>query len=883
MMPLLEKLNPFKRWKARKSDASDEALYEVFRSKYEAFKALLDSNAELSNIIADIEEKLCGHEIFGMSYVRSQSARASFHTFRMVDNMNKLSGGKHAALFDVLGGINEKIKAELSRRKEVPMTEHVLPYSRIDRTMVDWVGGKSANLGEVLNGAKLPVPEGFAITTYAFASYLAHNKLIDEINKRTMEIDPNAPDTINIASEEIQRLIISGQAPPDLEDAIASAYEDLANRLKTLNPSRRDSLPRVSMRSSAIGEDSELSYAGQYLSLLNVLPDRLIQSYKFIIASLYTPRAISYRLSKGVRDEDVAMSVACLEMVESVASGVMYTRHPFDMLNDNIIIDAVWGLGPYAVDGHITPDSYTVAKEDTLTALDVRVARKPVQLVSDPDGGLKEIPVPPEMMERPCLSPDQIKTLAGWGVRLEEHYHHVQDVEWALDVEGRLMVLQTRPLRDASSGNKCVEDASPVLSQYPLLLENGIAAFPGVGCGPVHHVHSESDLADFPDGAVLVAKHSSPTFVIVMRRAEAIVADSGSVTGHMASLSREFGVPTLLDARTATSIPEGTVVTVDAYSGRVYEGRVPELLALKTERESHMENAPVFKTLKNVAGLIVPLRLVDPKSPEFAPASCTTLHDIMRLVHEFSYVEMFQISDLFSGKSGWAVKLDASIPLDLHIIDLGGGLVEDAGEKGTVAPEEVVSIPFHAVLEGMLHEDLRASRPRPVQLGGFFSVMSEQMFSNTYAAERFGDRSYAIVSDKYLNFSSRVGYHYSVLDAYCGRTINKNYISFSFKGGAADEVRRSRRVRAIATILAELDFSVDVKGDRVQARFQKYECAKIRERLDIIGRLLIFTRQMDMLMTSEESVPAIAKSFLAGDYNLEHSLAPGAGNADAGH
>jgi len=135
--------------------------------------------------------------------------------------------------------------------------------------------------------------------------------------------------------------------------------------------------------------------------------------------------------------------------------------------------------------------------------------------------------------------------------------------------------------------------------------------------------------------------------------------------------------------------------------------------------------------------------------------------------------------------------------------------------------------------------------------------------------ERFGDRSYAIISDKYLNFSSRVGYHYSVLDAYCGATVNKNYITFSFKGGAADDVRRNRRVRAIAIVLMGLDFSVEVKGDRVDARLQKYDSPVIQEKLDQIGRLLIFTRQMDMLMTSEAGVEAVAQKFLRGNYGLD--------------
>jgi pyruvate,water dikinase len=169
----------------------------------------------------------------------------------------------------------------------------------------------------------------------------------------------------------------------------------------------------------------------------------------------------------------------------------------------------------------------------------------------------------------------------------------------------------------------------------------------------------------------------------------------------------------------------------------------------------------------------------------------------------------------------------------------------------------------------MLHEDVQSRKPRPIELGGFLSVMREQMLSPNNIPDRFGDRSYAILSDKYLNFSSRIGYHYSVLDCYCGETVNKNYITFSFKGGAADEIRRNRRARAIGAIFEALDFKVEVREDRIDARLMKYERGVIEAKLDMVGRVLQYTRQMDMLMKSEASVEALAKCFLEGNYHLD--------------
>jgi pyruvate,water dikinase len=873
----METLNLFReiyrKFKGRRAGPARDELAAAFRFRYACFKDLLDSNTQLLNIIADLEEKLKGQQLFGMSYVRSQAARAAFHAFRMIKSLDVLSGHKYPVLYGVLERINEKIKERLGEKKELPLTDLVLPLSRVDKDMVDWVGGKNANLGEALK-IGLPIPEGFAITTRAYADFLAYNDLVDEVNKRKMDIDPQDPHTVKQVSDDIQKLIIGAQVPAALATAILEAYKRMQATLSGEAP------VRVSVRSSAIGEDSELSFAGQYLTILNVPEDQLIPAYKKILASLYTPRAISYRLNKGIRDEDIAMSVVCLQMVDAVASGVMYSHHPFNVRDDNLLISAVWGLGPYAVDGVITPDTYRVAKAD-LTILEQKVSFKAVQLVAKPEAGLQEIPVPMEQQDQPCLSPDQGKVLAEYGIRLEEHYQGPQDVEWALDRQGRLLVLQSRPLRLMTTSGEALQEI-PAVAGYPVLVEGGAAAFPGVGCGPAFVVHGDEDLLNFPDGAVLVAKHSSPKFVMAMSKAQAIVTDSGSISGHMASLSREFAIPTLLDTGVATqTIDAGRLITVDAYACRVYEGQVPELLELRQGRESYLKDTPVYETLRQVAESILPLHLVDPKSPEFTPEFCQSLHDLGRLVHELSYTEMFKISDLVSAREGYAMKLEAPIPLDLYLIDLGGGLAESDIQSHKVTVAQVTSAPLQALLKGMLHEEVRGREPRPIQLSGLLSVMREQMLAAPNVEGRFGDRSYAIISDKYLNFSSRVGYHYSVLDAYCGQTMNKNYITFSFKGGAADDTRRERRVRAIAIVLMGLDFAVEVKGDRVDARLQKYERAVIADKLDLIGRLLIFTRQLDMLMTSETSVEAVAKNFLKGNYGLDMETIVGAETAGA--
>jgi pyruvate,water dikinase len=244
----------------------------------------------------------------------------------------------------------------------------------------------------------------------------------------------------------------------------------------------------------------------------------------------------------------------------------------------------------------------------------------------------------------------------------------------------------------------------------------------------------------------------------------------------------------------------------------------------------------------------------------------------MRLLHERSYGEMFTLSDMASGESGLAMRLRAQTGLDLYVIDLGGGVEPEALKRRMLRPEDVVSRPFGALLGGLVLDEEQMSTPRPVQVKGLLSVMGQQMIQNPGAdGQRFGDRSYAIISDKYLNFSSRVGYHYGVLDCYCGRTESKNYITFSFKGGAADDLKRARRARAIGLILEGLGFSVEVTGDRVVGRLHKRDTEETLEKLWLMGKLLQFTRQTDMLMVDEKSVRDMADCFLSGRYVLNGS------------
>jgi pyruvate, water dikinase len=265
---------------------------------------------------------------------------------------------------------------------------------------------------------------------------------------------------------------------------------------------------------------------------------------------------------------------------------------------------------------------------------------------------------------------------------------------------------------------------------------------------------------------------------------------------------------------------------------------------------------------------IAPLNLIDPKKENFAPQGCQTLHDIIRFCHEMAMQEMFRISDHVRRERTIAVPLRVQLPLNIYLIDLGGGLQSDFCDK-TARREDVICRPLKALLQGMSHEGVDWSNDVGVQWSGLASVLAQSMIRDPLAEGKMGGPNYALVSQHYLNFSSRLGYHFATIDTYCGPVVNDNYITFSFKGGAADIGRRSRRATLIAKILKQLGFKTEIRGDMVRGQLKKYECSVIQEKLDMVGRLLGSMRLLDMVLSDDGHIDWYVQEFFSGNYTFQ--------------
>lgn len=448
---------------------------------------------------------------------------------------------------------------------------YVVPFEKLRKSDAIIVGGKNANLGELIS-IGIPVPPGFAITAEAYKAYIEYNNLSSKIFELLSKIDVMDSVFLEKTSSQIRRLIESGEIPDDVKREIIEAYRELGRKIGKENPS-------VAVRSSATAEDlPNASFAGQQETYLFVEgEEKLLKYVKKCFSSLYTPRAITYRRMKGFDDRKVYLSVGVQKMVNSKASGVIFTLDPVTGDEDVIVIEGTFGVGETIVQGRVRPDQFVVDKK-SLTILKERISQKSRMAIrassNESEGLIKEVPIPEEMREKPCITRDQVIMLAKYAIEIENHYGIPMDIEWALDSEdNRLYILQARPETVWSQRIKIEKPAKIKATATPIL--KGLPASPGVTSGVARVILDVKDAHQLQTGEILVTHMTSPDWGPTLKKAKAIITNSGGITCHAAIVSRELGIPCIVGTVNATSvIKTGQVITVDATHGVVYDGEV---------------------------------------------------------------------------------------------------------------------------------------------------------------------------------------------------------------------------------------------------------------------------------------------------------------------
>ncbi len=828
-----------------------QILRVSMREKFVCFRTIGAANDAFLRRLAGLQERLNGPGLLRANMLVSEAEALSTHIRSMVESLVAMTGKRYEGLSIRYEALDREINRQIPKLHLPGSGPMVVWLSDPAALQPEIVGPKAARLAEVALNTGLRVPPFFSISAYGYRLFMEASGIQDIVRSKLDSLDVHQSSSIKSFSDAIGHAFAEACLPDALERELMESY----HRLVASQPGIG-----VAVRSSAVVEDAESSFAGQFESILNVGEAELTRAYKDVVASTYRHEALKYAIARGYLSEDIAMPVLVMTMVQPVASGVAFSRCPDQP--DSALITAIPGLAQAADTGRVIPDTFFTSIEAP-----VRIERLPgkwdFSLRCASGGGLMELSENASSSRTPALREEQVLDVSRIALALEQYFGSPQDVEWALDENNTLVVIQARPLHPAPS--KAAPRASmPAVEGYRILAR-GVRASGGVASGPIYHLANLQASEVVPEGVILCVPTTSPRLAGVMERVQGIIAATGSPTGHMATVAREFEIPCIVGVENAhLALPQGTIVTLDADARIVYEGEVRERLLTEARADVLSRHTnPVRESLQKLLEMVAPLTLPEPDASTFSPDYCRTLHDIARYVHQKSMVEMFDLDTFPSQERRAARRLLWRAPMELLLLDLGGGIADGAGHA--VPVDQIKSTALLALLEGMTDPRLRWAGPVGFDLKGFMSVVVHSAADD----QRYGKPIYCICARDYVHFASRLAYHFATVDSLCGQSVNENYVRFLFFGGAAVASRREWRAHLLATVLRCNGFVVKQEGDRVEALLAKRHAEQIEEALVMLGRLMVASRQLDMVIESQAAADALAQAFLSGDYAFE--------------
>ncbi len=841
--------------RGNKTIETPETVAGRVRARYASFRDLLALNNESLELMARLQEDL--QYVPPRRDVLGDRVPTIFDRVReVVAALQRLTGVRFETLTSALNGQQHEIERYSAALEELVHPRLSTWLSEVNARSENDTGSKAAMLGEVRNKLGLPVPDGFVLTTESYRQYCGI-PLWTEIRDAIHNLDLNDLENLRRVSQELTRKAMECPLPRTVEVAITGRVETLLKHGGTL-----------AVRSSAKGEGGERSGAGQYLSLLNVRPEQAIDAFRRVVAARFHERALFYRLSTGQREVDNPMAVLFIPMIPARAAGIMYTRDPADPKSRGLWITATRGLGLEIASGRLPADLFVVSRARPHSVLERNIVHKDEQFVLDEKGGVASIPLLPGAQDEPSLQEGELHTLAEWGVNIEEHFQAPQDIEWVLDQNRRLWVIQTRALVNAE-----IAPAKPrSRPKTEPVVEGGRSVCPGRTSGNVFLVDDGQSIAAVPSGAIVFLRKPSPEIVEVFPRIAGLVAEWGNVTGHAAALLREFRIPSVFQMPGIFSrLANGEPVSLDAVQCCLYRGT----LWPPVRREAEIIERYGQKSADPIGTRLLTLNLLDPSATNFRPSGCKSAHDVLRFCHEKAIEAMFEVNDaeLEHGPHS-SRKLQSALPLNVLVMDLGGGIDPGLADARSVKPEQIVSRPFRALWSGITHPGVSWTRDMPASFSDLASVLGSSLGPKDSGMRPLGERSYLLVADEYMNLNSRLAYHYSLVDTCLSENPGNNYISFRFEGGGATRQRRSLRACFLESCLQRYGFQVDRRTDLVNAWFRKAPADQTAERLNILGRLLACSSQLDMYMTSREVMNWFVQQFLEGNYSFQATSQP---------
>ena len=783
------------------------------RRKYHYFLRVIAKNSRCHELMATLQEMALQRPPPELNKVRAVYNELSSDFLDLITDFKELSPTDHGKLSVLYKKIDNYCRYVLSSSLHNSSPPYCLDTEEMDSGRMGLIGGKAQGIVALID-AGVRVPKSLFVTINAFWRLVDREGIYDRIMDALSTIESSDVASIRQASERIKVLLETIQVPHEI-------LAEIHSRIHGLGPGP------YAMRSSACYEDAEFSFAGQYKTVLNCEREDIANAYLEIIKSKYAANAIWYRINAGLSDEETPMGVILMEMICPAVSGVAYTMDPENMDMESLRISFVEGGGDKLVGGRVKP-------------VDLVVPRGSVE-----KGQMK-------YGETPFVTIQKMDELVRQVLSIEAYFNGVpQDVEWCISKDGELYILQTRPLLLRSDQGE--GDPGFGLEQHHgHIVEGGDIVSPGCVHGKAFVIKGVKDLDRVPFGSILVAVNALPEYSQIIGRIIGIIAEKGAITSHLATVAREFKVPSLFGVKGITGLlSSGDLITLCSSERRIYMGKathVCERLKKKDEGENPL-SLPIYKRINALLSLVVPLGLKDTQDSAFRPEGCRSLHDILRYCHEVAMRSMFGLTrDSISGK--YVKRLKLPIPLTIYLLDVDAlEGVKTLNEDTNYSLETLENKPLRALLQGLAHPGVDWEEREHFDWQSFDQIALSGVAPISRKTTTFS--SFVIASKNYFNLNLKFGYHFTVVDALCSLYPRSNYISVRFAGGGGTETGRMFRLLFIEEVLNEWGFSTRLKGEELWARITGVSESELVEICGRLGNLLGFTKLLDLQLTDE--------------------------------
>ncbi|WP_310600472.1 PEP-utilizing enzyme [Desulfobulbus sp.] len=846
---------------ADRRTARQEVDFWRLQALFNNFKRILSLNNAILEDMAKMERALGGEYIFDRAFLESSVSNIAHRVHHVVYSLNALTGNRHVGLYDRYQDIRTLLDDILADNIRTLADEAVLPLRAIGWEHESLVGMDLVCLAALPASSRIVPMDGLAVTAEGIRAL----ELADA-GGADSDQGPRLAEARSALREQLRRLATAQPGGPvavvaSRIDGDESPLQEMGAFLLGLDLDRREvSLVRQDGPADAVAERMVLADPG---------PDRTEEEDGEGECS-----AAELLLHGLERIAQLVGETPAPAGPHPAKSALFVHPQPPPMLTGTIRTRPLPGNPLAAEDGLMVEaapfpeapgDCFLLRRTHPFELLRSHIAARPAghRFADNRPASAASAEQPHLRRGSALVEPGLLRDLAETAMLLERLFGAPLEIRWQLGSDGVCRLARLLPLAcglEPGPGQGAAESGEAVP-----VCQGGQTGQSGVGAGPVVHVDETTDPETFVAGAVAVARYASPDLTPILQRAAALVTEFGSAAGHLATVARELRLPSIFGLPDALDLlPPGTEVTVDGGETTIYGGIVEAMLRLDAMGMELTPQDREYRMLRRLLRFILPLHLLYPQLPDCTAENCRSFHDIIHFCHERAVEELAHFQERRPGLDTLRTRLlELDLPLDIRVLDVGGGI--RPGSDLRLRPDRIESAPFAAFLEGLT--DPRARNPEVPSLGlrDILAGVPRSMGLLAAPVDALG-ANLAIVGGEYLNLSLRLGYHFSVIDAYLGEDASRNHVYFRFVGGLADPERRGRRARFVAQVLAAMEFKTSVKGDLVVARLKLMEPDLLRAALLALGALTAFTRQQDINMRSEadsaQRFAAFAADFL---------------------